>query len=248
LTAADNGSKVSAQTFIFHAFICGGEMNSPDRPFSIRHRQYPKPEINGKGGLVPDQNPPIPLDELARRLRDEGDNEARHMFIAFFFPRLTAYFGRRRLPESVAEQLAFECVMRVIEKIDLYHPIEQISFAAWIYRIAHNAMVDWFRRNPPTLSLDEISDPAQEPMIDDPTEAFPPEAGRRALEALEQLDEIDRQIIELHEVESEMTFGAIAEFLNMKEGTVRQRYNRALKKLQQILQADPHVKDWQNNK
>ena len=74
---------------------------------------------------------------------------------------LVYHFLRRRLDgsEQVVEDLTEDIFVKVYEKLDRY--VERgLPFTAWLYRIAHNHLVDYLRTLPrlSTHSLDEVAE------------------------------------------------------------------------------------------
>ena len=64
-----------------------------------------------------------------------------------YAPRVYAYIYRRVGHAALAEDLAGEVFLRVLQAIRserLWHT----SFRAWLYRIAHNVVVDYYRQQP----------------------------------------------------------------------------------------------------
>jgi len=60
-------------------------------------------------------------------------------------------------------------------------------------------------------------------------------------QAMVQLNEIDKLLIELRYAREHRTFKEIGQLLAMKEGTVRQRHSRALQQLKGILNQDGRI-------
>lgn len=73
-----------------------------------------------------------------------------------YAPQMYAYIYRRVSDAALAEDLTGELFLRMLRAIQNERTWRD-SFIAWLYRIAHNLVVDHYRRQPPqpTLSLDE---------------------------------------------------------------------------------------------
>src|SRR3990170_3288855 len=56
---------------------------------------------------------------------------------------------------EVAEDLVSDVFMKALEHFETYDPA--ISKSAWIYRIAHNRLVNHFRDQKPTTDIDDIA-------------------------------------------------------------------------------------------
>jgi RNA polymerase sigma-70 factor (ECF subfamily) len=97
--------------------------------------------------------------ELVARAQ-QGDQMAFASLYEQYLP-LIYRFLRRRLDGSdeIVEDLAEDVFVKVYEKLDRY--VERgLPFTAWLYRIAHNHLVDYLRTLPrmSAHSLDEVAE------------------------------------------------------------------------------------------
>lgn len=105
-------------------------------------------------------------------------------------------------------------------------------FGAWLYRLAHNRLMDHYRRSKPSEALpDELSIPAAE-QPDARLERY--DGARQLLAALARLPAEQREIIVLRE-ERELTLEQIAEIQGVGRETVKSRLRYALAKLREAL-------------
>jgi RNA polymerase sigma-70 factor (ECF subfamily) len=114
------------------------------------------------------------------------------------------------------------------------------AFSTWIYRIAFNQAISFRRENKRTaLSIyskdDEIlSEPAEER---NPTEHLESqETQRKVQQALDLLEEGDREIILLKDLQG-VSYDEIADILQIPKGTVRSRLHRARLELKSKLKS-----------
>lgn len=70
-----------------------------------------------------------------------------------YAPRVYAYIYRRVSNAHLAEDLTGDVFVRVIQAIQAER-FWHTSFQAWLYRIAHNLVVDYYRRKPPAVELE----------------------------------------------------------------------------------------------
>jgi RNA polymerase sigma-70 factor (ECF subfamily) len=118
--------------------------------------------------------------------------------------------------------------------INAYRKIQEFkgdsAFSTWIYRIAFNQAISFRRENRrASVSLYSKDDePVHEPVDDrSPTESMETqETQRKVQEALEKLDEGDRQIIVLKDLQGN-SYDEIAAIMDIPKGTVRSRLHRA---------------------
>jgi RNA polymerase sigma-70 factor (ECF subfamily) len=96
-----------------------------------------------------------PESDLVARAR-ANDGHAIGELYDQYAERIYSYLYRRVGNAQVAEDLTSDTFLRVLEAIRA-DKSWRISFRAWLYRIAHNIVVDWYRRkgNRSILTLEE---------------------------------------------------------------------------------------------
>ncbi len=106
------------------------------------------------------------------------------------------YLWLRLGDRQVAEDLTGDVFMRMLTALPHYRSVG-LPFRAWLYRIAHNLLVDHFRKtnNPVLIPLDEINEQSDE---SDPASATEQRLFVvRMNYALSKLDENQREVIVL---------------------------------------------------
>jgi RNA polymerase sigma-70 factor (ECF subfamily) len=79
-----------------------------------------------------------------------------------YFPRIHAYVCYRVHSPQDAEDLIADVFLKAIRKLGHFKWRREGSFAAWLFRIAHNLIVDYYRKHRPVaLSLDSSDDLAE---------------------------------------------------------------------------------------
>jgi RNA polymerase sigma factor (sigma-70 family) len=112
------------------------------------------------------------------------------------------------------------------------HQLRDDNLRPWIYRIAHNVVIDMTRRNRPQSTLDDaMADPHPQPSPE--TEALTQESLALLAEALATLSERDRQLVQLRL--AGLTGQEIAVALDCSPGAVRVAHHRAIERLRTIL-------------
>lgn len=141
--------------------------------------------------------------------------------------RLFRFVLRSIRSRAVAEELYQEIWMRVIEARGSYVP--KARFTTWLYTIAHNRMVDYWRRS--GLSLVSLDDQDAAVTAADPARQA---EGRQALArfaaALEGLPPAQREAFLLHE-EAGLSIAEIAAATGSNEEAAKSRLRYALAKL-----------------
>lgn len=136
--------------------------------------------------------------------------------------------------EPMAEDLAAEVFFKAIKHLKKYQKKENMPFAAWLFRIAKNVLIDHYRKHVP---LEEIP----ETHIDDSDLANAKQGTvlgierRRIFAALAKLPEMQAQAIILKYF-SDQKNSEIALVLEKSETAIRILQSRGLKKLRDFLQ------------
>jgi RNA polymerase sigma-70 factor (ECF subfamily) len=166
-------------------------------------------------------------------LAQQGDQMAFATLYENYRP-LVFRFLRRRLDGSdeVVEDLTEDVFVKLYEKLDRY--VERgLPFTAWLYRIAHNQLVDFVRTLPrhTAQSLDAVMDVAEHQA----TAEYRSVLDRETLEpALARLTAEQRQAVELRFLQG-MSVAETAGTMNRSEEAVKKLQARALANLRRYL-------------
>ena len=183
---------------------------------------------------------PPDIDDLPNRMV-RLENSAFDAFAAEFGPRFRAYFLRRSLRLSEAEDLAASCVQDISLKVAQSQFVSQGtgSFETWVFTLLHHAFVDWLRKPKPAELQGE--EKLETPLFGSETDPDDDVCAAVA-EALDQISEVDRAIIALRDMENELTYEEIGQELHLATGTVRVRHHRALKRMKGVLSQHPTIR------
>ena len=163
------------------------------------------------------------------------DEEALGTLYDRYAPLIYAYVYRRIHDAQTAEDLTSEVFVRMLAAIrddKVWHT----SFRAWLYRIAHNLVVDHYRKQPPTpaLALDErlVADE------DDPESAVAERLSHRhLLSAISRLTPDQQQVLALRFGE-QLTAREVGEVMGKSVSAVEALQHRGLAALRRSLQKD----------
>jgi RNA polymerase sigma-70 factor (ECF subfamily) len=107
---------------------------------------------------------------------------------------------------------------------------------AWLYRVAHNLMVDFYRSKKPEQAIDQFEDNLHgEPSPHEVIESQ--HLTREVIKAIQQLDEKSQHVILLRFLEG-LSHKETASATGISEGHVRIIQFRALKKIKDLLGYD----------
>jgi RNA polymerase sigma-70 factor (ECF subfamily) len=154
-----------------------------------------------------------------------------------YAPRIYAYVYRRVSDAQLAEDLTGDVFVRVLRAIqsELFW---SASFQAWLYRIAHNLVIDHYRRRPATtdLELDERLVAAQGDLAIDVAERL---SHGSLYIAIRHLTPEQQQVLALRFGEG-MTAREVAQVMDKSTGAVEALQHRALAALRRILDREQY--------
>jgi RNA polymerase sigma-70 factor (ECF subfamily) len=135
---------------------------------------------------------------------------------------------------STAEEVFQEAWIRVIEARGRYTP--QARFTTWLYTIAHNLLVDHWRKK--GLTLIQLEDDAPLAAPDNPArQAEARESLARLLQAIDALPAVQREAFLLHQ-EAGLTVAEIAAVTGAGEEAAKSRLRYAMAKLKSAVNDD----------
>jgi RNA polymerase sigma-70 factor (ECF subfamily) len=188
-----------------------------------------------KLALIP--GPGIVEDHQLLSYAKEGDAEAFGRLYERYADRVFRYLFARLGNRLDAEDLAEDVFLRVWRSLPNYQE-QGVPFLAILFRIAHNALIDHYRRSNLTkrqVSIEDVSLRAHHP---GPGELVLSSLERDELRAaLEQLREDYRTVLVLRFL-GELTPQETAQIMGRSEGTVRVLQHRALASLRKMLNGD----------
>ena len=169
-----------------------------------------------------------PLIERVRR----GDQDAARALYERYFDRIYNYVYARLGRASDAEDLAIDTMTRSLTRLDLFQD-QGVAFSSWVYRIAHNATIDHYRRQG-KVTLVPLED-AEMPQSDDPAELALEQMTNDELRlALRELTEEQQQVLILRFFQ-DLTAAQVADIMGKSVGAVQALQHRALGSLERAL-------------
>lgn len=163
----------------------------------------------------------------------QGDRDAFACLYDTYLDRIYRYIYFRVADHDAAEDITSLVFLRGWEKLDSYRPGKS-PFAAWLYRIAHNAVIDHYRTRTTLVSLEELG-PAELSYPDEADEKLDRKILAQELrEALNELTDTQQEVLILRFIYGCSTM-EIANRLDKQEGAIRGLQLRGLKRLAHLL-------------
>ena len=168
-----------------------------------------------------------------------GDEQALSELYLRYFPRVYRYILARTGNQYDAEDLAEEVFMKVLEAIERFQ-WREAPFSAWLFRIAHNALISQRRKDGVRGRSGPLSDglalDAQSP--DDMVENRL--ALNEIMDAALKLPEAQRQVITLR-FAAGLSVAETARAMNKGEGNVKVIQHKAIAKLRDAIRNRPRL-------
>jgi RNA polymerase sigma-70 factor (ECF subfamily) len=170
--------------------------------------------------------------ELIKRAK-ECDSSAFARLYEHYYQDIYSYIYYRIPDVPLAEDMTSEVFIKVLESIDSF-TFRGFPFSSWLFRIARNLMVDYYRSHPEPVDL-----PLETrglPIEEDPRDVFERELTQQQLaQALSNLTEDQQQVIILRFVDR-LSSPDVAQVLGKSEGAIKSLQHRALSSLNRVLE------------
>ncbi len=177
----------------------------------------------------------------------QGNDAAFEKLFDHYYDSILRYVGLRIKSEEV-EDLVGDIFLKIIKNLPRYKPQKHITdsgkgaFAAWIFRIARNQIIDHYRTNKEAQRLydEETGDllfDIPSPHLNPHESAEQHEAHRTIHKAIKKLPSTHREILELKFLH-DFSNAEIAKITGKNEGTIRVAQLRALREIRKYFPED----------
>lgn len=169
--------------------------------------------------------------KLIRRIKKKSDKAAANELVSTYYKEIYAYIYKQTMDKDLSMDLTQEIFISILKSIYSYDE-RKASFRTWLYRIATNGLVDYYRSksykyNSMTVSIEEIHIYDEEGLeigLEDKEDV------ERIISIVNSLDALSQQIFRL-KFFADYTFLGISKVLNIPESTVKTRYYSMLRKI-----------------
>jgi RNA polymerase sigma-70 factor (ECF subfamily) len=178
-----------------------------------------------------------PNDDEAIILASRGDKEAFSLLYERYVRRIYNYIFYRTGNQHDAEDLTERVFFRALNHIENYNN-RGLPFSAWLYRIAHNLVANWYRDTKRRKEV-PLEDHAYTISRGDhpETEIVKDQEIENLMEVLRELP-IDRQNLLILKFVERLSNEEIAQILGRTEGAIKSLYHRTLISLRDELGLD----------
>jgi RNA polymerase sigma-70 factor (ECF subfamily) len=191
--------------------------------------------MEGSGPESAAAAPETPDAELVRRAQ-KGDAPSFGTLYERYFDKVYSYLSFKLGSPTDAEDVAEQVFLKALESLGSYK-WTGVPFQAWLFRIAHNMMVDTLRRRSrrPSDPIEYAAGLSDERRSADPDAMLSDKLTREGLlEAVECLTELQKQVISL-KFAGGLPNAEVARLMGKSEGAVKALQHAALASLQRHL-------------
>lgn len=173
--------------------------------------------------------------KLIRKIQ-KGDQESFTLIFRHYHPYINAYFRQRRIEDQNCEDLSSAVFEKALKGIDNFR-WQGLSLSSWLYKIARNVLIDYFRDSKKTRLTTysiEVIDNLPSTMDTPEEKALKDDTSFLLSRILGELPEREARIVYLKFFEG-YTNKSIAEIVNLTETNVSTIIYRAVNKFRERL-------------
>lgn len=168
---------------------------------------------------------------LIKKIRNKSDKTAANELISKYYKEIYTYTYKQTLDKELSMDLTQEIFISVLKSINNFDE-KKAAFRTWIYKIATNKLVDYYRSK--SYKYNNLVVPIEEDIIQDKDDFIKDlenkEEVKKVLDLVNSM-KIDLQEIFRLKIFSDYTFIQISTILNIPESTVKTKYYSIIKKL-----------------
>lgn len=174
-------------------------------------------------------------EKLIRAIKDKGDKKAASKLIEIYYKDIYRYVFKQTSDSELSKDLTQEIFISILKSINSYS-FEKASFKTWIYKIASNKIIDFYRSKfyKYKTIVDEIDDYSLLSSENIEEEFQLREDVNEVLDIVNRMDANIQEIFRL-KIFGDMSFKEISIILEVAESTVKTRYYGAIKKIKNIM-------------
>lgn len=166
--------------------------------------------------------------EYIRRFHQWDTNAFSHLYEKYI-DDIYRYVLRKLWDNSLSEDICSQVWIKALQGLSTYSEKQGASFKSWLYRIAHNTLIDHYRLRKENSSLEEVAQPALDARLSEYVDNKQMLA--KVLSYLSGLSEVEQEIVFLR-VWDDLSYREISQITGKKVDNCKQICSRSLKKIQ----------------
>jgi RNA polymerase sigma-70 factor (ECF subfamily) len=173
-------------------------------------------------------------ENLVRRAKQKDQRAFTELYEAYF-DKIYRYVAVKIGDRTEAEDMTQQVFLKALQSISSFN-WKGVPFSAWLYRIAHNQVVDYFRKQNkrPDPLYDEalaVSDSNPQQMAERNMDI------EQVLSATRQLTDAQREVISLRFI-GELSTAEVAKIMGKSQGAVKALQHSAILSLRKVLMVE----------
>lgn len=167
----------------------------------------------------------------------KGDARSFASLYEHFFDQIFRYVSFKVGNSTEAEDITGEVFVRMLERITSYKP-QGYPFSSWLFRVAHNLVVDYFRKNGKRkfTNLETVETTLGQAPLDIEGHVDQQMAMVQVYKAMDDLTDLQREVISLR-FAGGLSIAEAAKAVGKKENAVKALQHAGVKKLRKTLVA-----------
>lgn len=173
-----------------------------------------------------------------KKIKQSASENAANKLVSKYYKEMYAYIYKQTLDSELTLDLTQEVFISVLKSINHFDS-KKASFRTWLYKIASNRLVDYFRSRSYTYT--KMTQPIDEYEFQDEQNLAISleykEDYQRVISLVNELDATSQQIVRL-KLFGEYTFQEIEEIVPVPLSTLKTKYYAALKRIRRAMKED----------
>ena len=159
----------------------------------------------------------------------KGDNRAFGAIYELWAEHIYRFVYLKTRDEDSADDITAEIFLKVWKGIKTFKPKADTKFSTWLFAIARNAVIDYYRTTKQTIPFENLPEIVD---LEGGMDLYPEQ--KKLQETLEELRPEYKQVLVLRYVEDQ-PIAKVAQIMKKKEGNIRALTHRALAELKSRL-------------
>jgi RNA polymerase sigma-70 factor, ECF subfamily len=186
--------------------------------------------------VIEQRSTPLQDEEGLVRRAQKQDTTAFAQLYEAYFDKIYRYIALRIRNEMEAEDLTQQVFMKVLQSISSYKN-QGVPFSSWVYRIAHNLVIDFLRQQNKKATVDIEGLPIPD-KADDPQHIMEQEFDIEELKkAMQKLTAAQQEVLSLR-FTGELSIAQCAEIMKKSEGAIKALQHSAVLSLRRAMVVD----------
>jgi RNA polymerase sigma-70 factor, ECF subfamily len=183
--------------------------------------------------VIEQRSRPLQDEESLVRRAQQRDTEAFSLLYEAYFDKIYRYIVLRVRNETEAEDMTQQVFTKMLQSISSYK-MKGVPFSSWIYRIAHNQVVDFLRQQNKKATVDIDGIPLPD-MGEDPQQVMEQKVDIEQLkQAVRTLTTAQQEVLSLR-FTGELSIAQCAHIMGKNEGAIKALQHSAVLALRRAL-------------